>query len=827
MSVLFEIETSEVQLVWRSPANIERATIAGVGEVLGVLKIKACRADITFIKRWPSPPEQAPKLFEETNYRLFLKSNSKAPVSIQHADPMTCAALLIEDEGRINTGIINFRSNVGLTRFTVLVDNKPEFEFEIEVFPTKLDYKSDYELMLAETRWHIADLVFEYLRPTFKFANPSKQKEPDEFSWIFILRKFIEQLEFAARYIAHNPARALISEHHLTAVEKIRRIDSSVRRAVHRRAGTGDISRFGDIELREKIPHRITSFTLDTPEHRWIAHQLHSLRDRLRVLTEQVSTSKTWRQNKAEKNSGESRKIVILDDLADLSRRIHGLEKLAPFETAKAAPPTGYASLQLMSAPGYKECYQILTLLRYGLTLDFGILQLSLKEISLLYEYWCFLTLVSMIAHETGTKVPVREIIQSKQSGLAIALTKGEESNVPFSLPDGRKITVTYNKKFALDDDSILIPQKPDMMVTLEGNDWPKLRLLLDTKYRIRCDDSILELYKSPGPDQDAINSLHRYRDAILEIEKIGQDQKPKRTVIQAAAIFPYRDPDGSYSDSRLWRGLEKIGIGAIPLVPTEKRYLQIWLSTLLHSGDWSLADKAIPHLAVEKREDWRRAASEAVLIGILPAPNVIQRFAWLKENKCYFMPLRKQHPRQFSVKQVAIYEPFANGGKGAICLAADVSHIEITPRSQLLTPWTPRDRAKEDCVVYHLANIRTLRQPIANKDSEPVLAERWTTRLSLERAKSLNELFLEAEPEWRLYELLQNEDIEFKVRAGKIRKLDVDGSSRRAIFEIEEKIEIVFAGADGFIVTCMEIKHYVPDQESAVSLVKRTIQNR
>ncbi len=812
-----------MHLVWRAPENVASKPLPGVGQVSGTFNISARRPDVFFMHSSPAPPDAVPVLFEEADYRIFINSKANnTSVSIVNDDPTICASVSAENGGRIAAGTINFRSNVGLCRFTVLVDGEAEFDFEIEVFPTKMDYKSDYDQLLSETRWYLAELVFELLRPTLRFAKPSREQAPDEISWIFVLRSIIEHLENAARFIASHPMRALNSETQLTNIAKVRKIDSSVRNAVRRGAGAGPVLEVNNLQVKQSISSRKSSFTIDTPEHRWIRFQLRAVQVRLQQLIESELTTQSWweqRGERPEKKSTVTRKDVIIRELKELSGRLQTLKKLEPFDAATNPPPSGFASLQLLCSPGYKECYQCLTLLRYGLQLDFESVQFSVKEISVLYEYWCFLTLLNVIAAETGVSVPASELIKINKSGVSVALRKGEKSQVPFHLPDGRVITATYNKQFEQADDAILIPQKPDMMISIQRAGWPTLSLLLDAKYRVRCDERIMQLYKSPGPDEDAINCLHRYRDAILSFEKLEHAEKPTRQIIQAAAMFPYRDSTGEFSDSRLWRSLETIGIGAIPLLPTEKRFLQRWISAVLQSSEWSLADKAIEHIVVEKREDWRRAASESVLVGLIPRQNFQQRITWFKESGLYYMPLRLHHPRQFSVKQVAIYETNASGGAGAVTTVGEVAEIEIKKRNEILTPWESSPRENADFIVYRVSNIRAMDAPIVNSSGDSMRGERWTSRLALERAASLNELLLETEPEWRLYDTLRNRGLSFKVRAGEIRQLGPDVSSRRAQIVVGDTT-IIYLGAGGFAVKGELGERTFPNHELVVDFV-------
>jgi hypothetical protein len=69
-----------------------------------------------------------------------------------------------------------------------------------------------------------------------------------------------------------------------------------------------------------------------------------------------------------------------------------------------------------------------------------------------------------------------------------------------------------------------------------------------------------------------------------------------------------------------------------------------------------------------------------------------------------------------------------------------------------------------------------------------------------LTRARLVEELLLETEPEWRLYEDLSAERIGFRVEAGTIGTLDPDDPPGRAWFVVNEA-KIRYAGASGFFI--------------------------
>jgi hypothetical protein len=160
---------------------------------------------------------------------------------------------------------------------------------------------------------------------------------------------------------------------------------------------------------------------------------------------------------------------------------------------------------------------------------------------------------------------------------------------------------VTYNPRFQ--NEPLPVAQQPDVVLSTFDRDWPKVRLVVDAKYRIDGSREYIARYGSPGPPDDAINVLHRYRDAILDAEPSPRGGvTPKRTVVEGIALFPYREQiPGEFRKSRLWKSVNRLGVGAIPALPGETGYLQEWLEDTLRMGVWSIADKAIPHRSNER----------------------------------------------------------------------------------------------------------------------------------------------------------------------------------------------------------------------------------
>jgi hypothetical protein len=486
-----------------------------------------------------------------------------------------------------------------------------------------------------------------------------------------------------------------------------------------------------------------------------------------------------------------------------LENRIAILQKSEPIAGAEGSVPAGFTSLKLQTSPGYREAYRACLVLQLGLRVAGGPVGLSVKQIHQLYEYWCYLALVRLLAEITGERMPASRLLSIEQDGLRVQLRKGKSHAVAFAGNANRTLELTYNPQFT--GEAFIFAQRPDVVLTLRDPAWPTIHLVLDAKYRINLDLAYVSQLGSPGPPENAINVLHRYRDAILE-ETPGRGPRSdtlKRTVIEGVALFPYRDVDGQFRNSRLWTTLERVGVGALPFLPSEIRYVDEWLRTVLQRGGWSTAEQSIPYISQKSLTLSHTAAKEAVLIGVLRT-GAKEHLDWIKRERRYYTPLNLTQRRQLIARWIGIYSPASLRPSGAISHIARVRNISVRERREIQTPWSSSRDPERLYVVYDLDDLRELVKPIENRGADGLgqrfSKNRWTSRLGLLRASELRELFLETEPEWRLYEQLQIADAAFTLLPGPPKLQDEDDPRGRTWF-VTEKCQVQYRGSAGFLI--------------------------
>lgn len=810
MEHLFELRTDKIELIFSKSTEKTPAVLPG-NNTPGRLAISKERPGLRWERIWRQGiaedigclSEQiiGPRIFEETNYKLYANcKNIDSQVRILHRDSSLLRDLDSGENGKSIFGYINFHSQVGRSEFRVLVDDIPEFDFEIEVFPTKIDYYSDYEKILADVQEIMTGLAMEYLKSTYQLGTKIELHKTSNIEWLVLLHNIVDDLEKALLYVARKPIRGLKREVETVRVERIKHIDPTVRAAIRCGTGKGAFSILNkDIAIRQQINENRPQPTLNTAEHRWLAGQLLRIRRRLNNL--RLEEIALWNKNKEAQTKNRQQ---IIKELEVLESKIVFMQKLEPIVQTEGEAPIGFASMQLIGSPGYKEAYQACMILSLGLRIEGGPMHLSIKDLNLLYEYWCFLALLRIVSEETGQEIPAQQLLKIKANGLQVLLQQGHKTQIPFDGHDGKKIVVSYNPSFR--GEPMLIPQRPDFLLTLENKDWPKIHLVLDAKYRLDASEKYYKNYNSFGPPEDAINIMHRYRDAILESDHKGGDPTTvRRTVIQAAALFPCQEQEQSFKESKLWQSLDRIGVGALPFLPDNMEYLRDWLQKVLNEGGFTTSRRAISYSIQRHAQAWRIAATEATLVGVLRGKNPAQHLEWITENRLYYMPLLKSQLRQYQTKWISIYSPQAISKPGSVTHKAEVIGMEILPRKKIDTPWRGNRDDGEPQILFQLGEVIRLKHPIQNLNKNdrgnPFTGHRWTTRLALDRARILEELLLETEQEWRLFEDLKAFGIPFElINPGAVKSIDPDNPEGRVWFGIDE-YSFRYAGASGFVI--------------------------
>lgn len=304
----------------------------------------------------------------------------------------------------------------------------------------------------------------------------------------------------------------------------------------------------------------------------------------------------------AVKNASDVMKADMQTTLATLKH----LQRNPFFRTVGNYKGMSQESLILQKATGYSQVYRTWTLLRRSYSLNDGVYRLQTKDIATLYEIWCFIEVSHIVKeklHLSDEDIDHRN--RMEMNGLFTwDLGKGEHSRILFRKDGVELAELIYNPKSSERENSSVgikdlvvptVPQKPDIVLQLTKSDLQegmKMTYLFDAKYRIDGKDK----NGVDVPPEDAINQMHRYRDAIYY--KDYQSDTLKKEVIGGYILFPGDGEPTDVAVSKFRKTIDEVNIGAFPLRPKDihnRLLLEQFIEELIQNKSHETISKVIP----------------------------------------------------------------------------------------------------------------------------------------------------------------------------------------------------------------------------------------
>jgi hypothetical protein len=414
---------------------------------------------------------------------------------------------------------LNFGSSVGLASLKI---GAAHDVLTFEVLPRKIEYRTDYQLMKRDIVSEAHSLAFNVLGRTEEQAKQFRLAFPTEAESYVIARAVVADLLRLLGHLDRQPHTQIAATSRMERLSPATRIGLNDWRRLVRRRPSGD----GETTLLER-----NHATVQAPENQFIKWTLLATARRLSRLTQQLT-----RPDANEQRAGA---IRFADEVRGVEKALRNRINRGFLSDVRAEAPTlTRLSLVFQLHPIYRRIYHDCHLLLSGLELEGYLLQIGTKDVATLYEYWSFLAVVATI--QKYARLESTDLIKVKMRGATLQLVKGRASRVRFRRTDGSVIEVSYNP---LMDPIYTTPQRPDAVIEIKAAD---VRIILDAKYRLQFDPEYVRLYGGPGPTEEDINKMHRYRDAVLF--QLGTEF---RKASEAVALFPL-PPSEPYEHAHL-----------------------------------------------------------------------------------------------------------------------------------------------------------------------------------------------------------------------------------------------------------------------------------
>lgn len=516
-----------------------------------------------------------PVLFETCKYQFAVEFKQGLDISIEKQYPHVRHQLKSigenfkfyssSSDSGILVGDIDFLNSLGKFSFAFDywdTDGLLHHEkMELYVASPKLDTKNDLQQIMALINQEYENYIYDYLTLTFSSFALQRSVKNNHIIWLSIFRSVVDEYFRNVRFVMSRPNNKPVRKTYHARPERIRRWSQ---REEERYRNMGQ-----DAEMHY-FRYEQTENTINTRENRFVKYTLHVLGKKFREVFSELGTLPNVMDT-------EERQL-----LEDYQRQFKRLETSPFFQKVGEFEGFRQESAILQQRMGYSKIYKAWLMLKNSLELVDGKTDIGMKQIWELYEIWCFLVMKRLIAKvlELDLQKPDNHVREDK-SKMLNTIVKSEMTHIiEFdNVKNGDKVCLeyqhTYNRR-TKEFSTTTTEQRPDIVVTIKKKDGFVLTYLYDAKYRVQDDardgelDEGVSIDVADYPLPDAINQMHRYRDAIYYSMKTEVRPSAKE-IIGGYILFPGRVVGDEIYGRYFYQSIRKVNIGAFPLLPATK----------------------------------------------------------------------------------------------------------------------------------------------------------------------------------------------------------------------------------------------------------------
>ena len=538
----------------------------------GKNELVAQNDEIVPCEEWP---QSWPVLFETCKYQFAVEFKQGLDISIEKQYPHVRHQLKSigenfkfyssSSDSGILVGDIDFLNSPGKFSFAFDywdADGLLHHEkMELYVASPKLDTKNDLQQIMALINQEYENYIYDYLTLTFSSFALQRSVKNNHIIWLSIFRSVVDEYFRNVRFVMSRPNNKPVRKTYHARPERIRRWSQ---REEERYRNMGQ-----DAEMHY-FRYEQTENTINTRENRFVKYTLHVLGKKFREVFSELG---------ALPNVMDAEERQLLEDYQRQFKRLETspfFQKVGEFEGFRQE------SAILQQRMGYSKIYKAWLMLKNSLELIDGKTDIGMKQIWELYEIWCFLVMKRLIAKVLGLDLqkPNNHVREDK-SKMLNTIVKSEMTHViEFdNVKNGDKVCLeyqhTYNRR-TKEFSTTTTEQRPDIVVTIKKKDGFVLTYLYDAKYRVQDDardgelDEGVSIDVADYPLPDAINQMHRYRDAIYYSMKTEVRPSAKE-IIGGYILFPGRVVGDEIYGRYFYQSIRKVNIGAFPLLPATK----------------------------------------------------------------------------------------------------------------------------------------------------------------------------------------------------------------------------------------------------------------
>lgn len=482
------------------------------------------------------------------------------------------------DTGNSLRGMINFGNDIGWFRLSIhysIGQRKFEESIAFEVMPIKMDMANDLNSINVSIDEIYPLWRFSFSRKTDQeLAQSKKPHERFPLLWLSLFESLRVELNKQIRIISNSPHSRLQAKTRYVNADRLR---GKLKQRIEEEVNAAIVSK----QTHKLFRTELRKLSVDTPENRFVLMVLqHSSKEIANFI------SRAIKHNGSPENERVSN--TFFDTLRSWQSSLNKHAAHNMFVDVAKFEGLGRESLVLHQRAGYSGVYRVWQQLKEYLEVFGRHASISMKSVAELYEVWCFLEIRRLLL-ELGFQENDQLIEKLSSRGVEKELKDGIGASFKFIRNDGIIIKLAHEPIFTKPKKkhepnriySWNSVQRPDIVLEATFPNGELIHWIFDAKYRVEAGAS--DSNNDLAPD-DAINQMHRYRDALihLEIDELGKDKK-SRPFIGAFVLYPGWYPiQTDLTKNPYSEGIDAVGIGAFPALPGQQCG---WLKSFLEEN--------------------------------------------------------------------------------------------------------------------------------------------------------------------------------------------------------------------------------------------------
>ena len=673
--------------------------------------IAECKTDDKVVK-FPESKEWDnlwPVVFETCKYQvrlLFHGLDKESMPEIRHVRKDVEDSFFYDEElnGRDEkslTGELDFINEPGVFKLDFSYQKngiRKEAYVTFDVVSPKLDTKNDYKSLLREVNKEYEDVIYRYLSITLQqFARGRLNSDA---TWMAAFQSVVDDYIKNVKRVIQNPHSQIAIYRTSRKAEQIKFWTPTMEERY------GEVKKEGKLEECYFDYNEVRS-TQNTMENRFVKHTLQTIGKRL-------STVITTILNATQEELSERHCQMWKDYQASLYK----LAKHPFFKSIERFDGMAQESLVLQNRTGYQQIYKDWLKLKRGIDFYNGAANIGTLQIWEIYELWCFIKMKKLVAEVLGIDKgkPSHEQLITEPKGTLLnpfeksssehvveyhypkaEETDTDERKAELTAHEGDVVTLHYQHTFSRSSgkdgygmgiNTATTEQRPDIVLNIrKASGEVVLTYLYDAKYRVINDKKLdadfeeqdmSENMAMPGgdyPPTDAVNQMHRYRDAIY----YSKEHEPYRSkeIIGGYILFPGRGDDEYVKKRYYSASVESVNIGAFPLLPNSYSLLKKHLEDILMkyaSSEMHVA-KAKPQRTLAYVTEEEKAGMSSEDLVMIAVAGSEEKRQWTFEKLWFNIPLDKIADSPWNLAKYLLLKVKGERSVGNLCRIVRTKH--------------------------------------------------------------------------------------------------------------------------------------------------------